>query len=124
MSGFSAGVAPPEQADSRDDDKAGFDKEFASVKPVDGIAFQGGIGEETVKKERGRSEVDAEMKRFPKVAAQAKTQIGSNNNKAKEIGGDGADSAFERLARRMNGIQEVKQPKARLFVQKQDGWMQ
>jgi len=76
-------------------------------------------------KEKGRrGEIDAEMKSLPQVAAQPKTEVRSHDHKGEEIEGNGADSVFERLAGRVDRVNEVLHAKARALVQKQNGRMQ
>lgn len=116
VGGFSAGMAPAEEADGGDQQEAGFDKQFAAVEPVDGIILQARGGEQAVEEQRGSGEVDAEMEGFPKVAAEAKTEIRSNHNEGQEVEGDGANRVFERLAGRVDRVDEVQKPKTWVFV--------
>jgi hypothetical protein len=82
VEGFSSRVAPAKQTGHGDNDEARLDEKFAAVEPVDGIAFQGGIGEKAMKEKCRRSEIDAEVERLPKMAAQPKTKIGKTTTKA------------------------------------------
>jgi len=77
-----------------------------------------------VEEQSGGGEINAEMKGFPKVAAEAKTEIGSNDNESQEVECDGANRVFERLAGRVDGVDEVGKAKARVLVDEQDGRMQ
>src|SRR5689334_6506665 len=117
MGGFFARVAPAKQTDHPDQRKARLDEKLAGVKPVDGIALQGGVSEEAMKEKSGRCEVDAEVKRLPHMASQLETQIRSNDNEGEEVEGNGADRVFKRLAGRVDRVEKVQDPKARVFVQ-------
>jgi len=66
---FFSGVAGTEEDGHEDDRGAGFDEEFAAVEPVDGGAFQVGIGEEGVPEESDCTEIDCEVESFPGAAA-------------------------------------------------------
>jgi hypothetical protein len=121
---FSAGMAPAEEADSRDQQEAEFNKQFAAVEPVDGIILQAGCGQEAVEEQSRGGEIDGEMEGFPKVATEAKTEIGSNDNEGQEVERDGATRVFQRLAGRVDRVEEVLKAKAWVFVDKQDGGMQ
>jgi len=68
VGGFSARIAPAEQANGCGKTEAGLDKELAAVHPVDGIILQARVREEAVE-EKGGGEIDAEIKRFPEMAA-------------------------------------------------------
>lgn len=122
--GLSAGMAPAQQADGQDQKEAGFHKQFAAVEPVDRIILQAGSGEQAVKEQRGGGEIDAEMEGFPKVAAQAKAEKGSNDNEGQEVERDGTNRVFQRLAGRVDGVGQVQKTKARIPVDEQDRWMQ
>ena|SRR5438067_6866327 len=117
-------MTPAQQADHRDQYNAGLDEELAAVKPVDRIALQRGVCEKTMKEKSGGSEVDAEMKRLPQVAAQLETQIRCNDHEGEKIEGNGADGVFKRLAGRVDRVEKVHDAKARVFVQQQNGRMQ
>ena len=52
-----------------------------------------------MEEERGGSEVDAEMERFPKMTTQPKPQIRSNDDERKQVECDRADRIFKRLTR-------------------------
>jgi len=67
--GFFLGVAGAEEGGCQDYDSAGFYEEFAAVEPLDGGAFQVGVGEERVVEEGGSGEVDGEVEGFPGAAA-------------------------------------------------------
>ena len=124
VSSLSAGMVPAEEPDRGDQQEAEFDKQFAAVEPVDGIILQARGGEEAVKEQRRGGEIDREMKRFPKVTAEAKAEVGSNDNEGQEVERDGANRVFERLAGRVDRVDEVLKAKAWVFVDKQDGGMQ
>ena len=124
VGGFSAGMAPAQEADGGDQQEAAFDKQFAAVEPVDGIILQARGGEQAVEQQRGSGEIDAEMEGFPKVAAEAKTEIRSNHNEGQEVERDGANRVFKRLAGRVDRVDEVHKPKTWVFVAQQDGRMQ
>src|SRR5207244_11750284 len=64
------------------------------------------------------------MEGFPKVAAEAKTEIRGNDNEGQEVECDGANRVFQRLAGRVDGVDEVQKAKVRVFVDEQDGGMQ
>ena len=121
---FSAGMAPAEEADRRDQQQAEFNKQFAAVEPVDGIILQARGGEQAVEEQSRGGEIDAEMERFPKVAAEAKTEIGSDDHESQEVERDGAARVFKRLSGRVDRVDEVLKAKARVLVQQQDGGMQ
>jgi general secretion pathway protein G len=124
LRGFSARVAPAEKAEGRDQDKAQLDEKLAAVEPVDRVTLQAGSREQTMEEQGGGGEVDGEMKGFPKAAAQSKAPIRSKHYQSQEIEGDGADGVFQRLAGRMDRVEEIHEAKARVFVQQQDGRMQ
>jgi hypothetical protein len=77
-----------------------------------------------VEEQSGGGEIDAEMEGFPKVAAEAKTEIRGNDNEGQEVECDGANRVFQRLAGRVDGVDEVQKAKVRVFVDEQDGGMQ
>ena len=116
VGGFSAGMAPAEEADGGDHQEAGFDKQFATVEPVDGIILQARGGKQAVEEQSGSGEIDAEMEGFPKVAAEAKPEIRSNHNEEEEVEGDGANRVFQRLAGRVRRVDEVQKPKTWVFI--------
>jgi len=58
------------------------------------------------------------------VAAEAKTEIRGNDNEGQEVECDGANRVFQRLAGRVDGVDEVQKAKVRVFVDEQDGGMQ
>ena len=124
MGGFLARVAPAKGADHRDQHKAELDEDLAAVEPVDWVTFQCGVGEETVKEKSRRGEINSEVERLPKMAAQPEPKIRSDNHEGDEIEGNGADGVFKRLAGRMDGINEIQEPKPWVLVEKQNGWMQ
>ena len=64
--GFSARVAPAEEANSCNQDKAELDKELAAVEPVHGSISQTGIGEEAVPKRGGGCEINRKVGGLPK----------------------------------------------------------
>ncbi len=101
-------MAPAEQAGHDDQHKTALNKDLAAVEPVDGIALQRRIGEEAMEEESRGGEIDAEMERLPKMAAQPEPKIGSDDHEREEIESDGADRVFKRLARRMNRVNEVQ----------------
>ena len=115
---FSAGMAPAEEADRRDQQEAQFNKQFAAVEPVNTIILQTRGGEEAVKEQSRSGEIDGEMEGFPKRAAEAKTEIRSNDNEGQEIERDGATRVFERLAGRVDRVDEVPKAKTWVFVDK------
>lgn len=124
MGYLSARVAPAEQTDDRDQDAAKLHKELAAVEPVDGITFQGGVGEKTMKEKSHGGEIDAEMKRLPQMPAQPETKVRSDDHEGEEIEGNGTNGVFERLAGRVDRVEKVHDAKPRVFVQKQNGRMQ
>ena len=124
MKGFPSRITPAKQADRRDQDKAEFHEDLAAVEPVDGSAFQGGFGEKAVEEKSGRSEINAEMERLPKMAAQPKAKIRSDHHEAQETKGYRANGVFERLARRTDRVDKIQESKPRVLVQKQNGRMQ
>src|SRR5690348_2872809 len=115
-----ARMPPPEERQDGDEDEAALDEELAAVEPVDGIAFERRLGEETMKEKRGCREVDAEVERLPETAAHAQAKVGSDDDESQQAERGGADGVFQRLARRMDGIEQVQKTKARLLVEKQD----
>lgn len=117
--GFFLGVAGAEEAGYEDDGGAGFDEEFAAVEPVDGGAFQVGIGEEGVVEEGGGGEVDGEVEGFPRAAAELDAEVGSDDDEGEGVEGDRADGVFERLLRGVDGIQDVEDAKLWGFVEEQ-----
>lgn len=117
VGGFSAGMAPAQEADGGDQQEAAFDKQFAAVEPVDGIILQARGGEQAVEQQRASGEIDAEMEGFPKEAAEAKTEIRSNHNEGQEVERDGANRVFQRLAGRVRRVDEVHKPKTWVFVE-------
>src|SRR5436853_7923423 len=64
------------------------------------------------------------MEGFPKVAAEAKTEIRGNDNEGQEVECDGANRVFQRLAGGVDGVDEVQKANARVCVDEQDGGMQ
>ena len=94
VGGFSPGMAPAEEADRGDKHETGFDKQFAAVEPVDGIILQARGGEQAVEEQGGGGEIDAEMEGFPELAAEANTEIRSNDNEGQEVKRDGANRVF------------------------------
>lgn len=122
--GLSSRIAPAKQADHSDQHKTRFDKDLPAVEPVDGVALQCRIGEEAMKEKSGSREIDAEMKRLPKVAAQPKAKVRSEDYESEEIEGNGPNRVFERLAGGVDWIDEVQDAKAWVLVQQQDGRMQ
>src|SRR5207244_13290199 len=64
------------------------------------------------------------MEGFPKVAAEAKTEIRGNDNEGQEVECGGANRVFQKLAGRVDGVDEVQTAKVRVFVDEQDGGMQ
>jgi len=121
---LSARVAPAEKAHGRDEEEAAFNKELAAVEPVDGITFQGGVGEKTMKEKSHGGGIDAEMKRLPQMPAQPETKVRSDDHEGEEIEGNGTNGVFERLAGRVDRVEKVHDAKPRVFVQKQNGRMQ
>lgn len=77
-----------------------------------------------MKEKSGSGEINAEVKSLPKMAAQPKANIRSDDHKGEEVKGNSADRVFKRLAGRVDRVDEVAYAKARVFVQKQDGRMQ
>ena len=65
MESFLPCVAPPEEADHRDQHEAGLDEDLATVERVDAVALQGGVGEQAVEEESSSGEIDAEMEGLP-----------------------------------------------------------
>ena len=114
---FAAGMAPAEEADGGDQQEAAFDKQFAAVEPVDGSILQARGGEQAVEEQGGGGEVDGEMEGLPEVAAEAKTEIRSDDNEGQEVERDGANRVFDRLAGRVDRIDEVPKAKAWVFVE-------
>src|SRR5262252_661580 len=117
-------MTPAQKADRRDQDKAEFHEDLAAVEPVDGSALQGGFREQAVEEESGRSDVNAEVESLPKMAAQPKTSVGSDDHEREQVKGNSANRVFERLARGMDRVNEIQESKPRVFVQKQNGGMQ
>ena len=77
-----------------------------------------------MEEQRGGGEIDAEMEGFPKAAAEAKPEIGSNDNEGQQVECHGANGVFERLAGRADGAEEVQKAKAWVLVEEQDGGVQ
>ena len=117
-------MAPSNKADHQDESEAKLDEKLTSVEPIDRGTLQSRIGKEAMEKQSGGREINAEMERLPQMAAQPKTQIRCNDNESDETKGGSANRIFERLAGRVNRVDEVQQAEARVFVQKQDGRMQ
>ena len=105
---FSSRVAPADEADYHDQGEAELDKNLAAIEPINWGALQRGIGEKAMKEKSGRREINAEMKRLPKMAAQPKAKIRSDHHEGEEIESDGADRVFEWLAGRVNRVDEVQ----------------
>ena len=99
LKSFLAGVAGAEEAGYEDDSGAGFDEEFAAVEPVDGGAFQVGVGEEGVVEEGRGGQVDTEVESFPGAAVELNAEIGRDDDEGDGVEGDGADGVLERLLR-------------------------
>jgi len=72
-----------------------------------------------VEEQRGGGEIDAEMEGFPKAAAEAKPEIGSNDNEGQQVECHGANGVYERLAGRADGAEEVQKAKAWVLVEEQ-----
>jgi hypothetical protein len=68
VGGFSAGMAPAEEADRCDPEEAGFDGPFAAVKPVDGIILEARGAEQALEEQGNGGEIDAENTRMSKGA--------------------------------------------------------
>ena len=77
-----------------------------------------------MKEKGGGGEIDAEMERLPKMAAQPKANVRSDHYEPEDIEGDGPDGVFKRLARGMDRIDEIEQAKPRVLVQEQNCRMQ
>lgn len=118
-----AGVAPAENDRYGDDRGADFDENFAAVEPVDAMMLEVGVGEERVPEEGHGAEIDREVESFPKAAAELDARIGSDDHERDDVKGDGADGVFERLLRRMDGIDDIEDAKFWGFVKEQDDRM-
>ena len=114
--GLLAGMAQAQQANGGDEEQARFDEEFAAIEPIHRGIFQAGISEQAVPEERGGDKVNGEMERLPKMAAETDAQVGSGDDKCKQVESDCADGVVEGLGRRMYGIDEVEDEEARIFV--------
>ena len=114
--GLLAGMAQAQQANGGDEEQARFDEEFAAVEPMDRVIFQAGISEQAVPKECCGREINGEVKGFPEMAAETDAQVGSGDDKCKQVESDCADAVVEGLGRRMFGIDEVEDEEARIFV--------
>ena len=112
-------MAEAQKADDGDDEQTGFDEEFAAVEPIYGDIFQAGIGEQAMPEKSGGSEINGEVERLPKMAAEAKAHIGSDNDEGEHIESDRADGVVERLLGRMHRVNDVHDAKARIFVEEQ-----
>ena len=124
MDGFLARVAPTKNADGRDQYKTGFNEELASIHPIHRSIFQVRIGEEAVEKKGGSGKINCEVEGLPEMAAQSKPHILSNHNERQKINSHCANGVFERLAWRMNRIDQVRQAEPWVLVQEQDRRMQ
>jgi len=121
--GFFAGIAQAQQADAGDEQQAGFDEKFAAIEPIHGSVFQTGIGEQAVPEKSGGSEINGEVERFPKMAAETEAHVGSDDDEGEQIESDSADGIVERLLGRMHGVDDVQDTEARIFVEKQNRGM-
>src|SRR6267154_4952273 len=99
---FFASVTQAEEGDRGDREEAKLDEEFAAVGPIHGSIFQSRIGEEAVPEKRGGSEINGEVKRFPKTTAETDAHVGGDGHEGQEIKSDGADGVVEGLRRRMD----------------------
>lgn len=117
---FFAGVVCAEKDCYENNDSADFDKHFAAIEPVDGMMLEVGVGEEGVPEEGDGAEVDGEVERFPEAAAELNAEIGSEDHEGDDVEGDGADGVFERLLRRMDGIDDIEDAKSWRLVEEQD----
>lgn len=79
-----------------------------------------GVGEEGVPEEGDGAEVDGEVERFPEAAAELNAEIGSEDHEGDDVEGDGADGVFERLLRRMDGINDIEDAKFWRLVEEQN----
>src|SRR6202007_1085051 len=103
-----------------DDQETDFDEEFAAVEPIYGGIFQGGVREEAVPEEGGGGDVDREVERFPKAAAEARAQVRSDHDDGDDIERDGAERVFERLAGGVHGVKEVDEAELCGLVEKKN----
>jgi len=72
-----------------------------------------------VNEDRDCGEVDAEMESFPSPATETDSKVGGDNDNRKQVQRDAANGVFQRLTRRMQGVNEVDQPKWRRFNKEQ-----
>lgn len=101
-------------------DSANFNENFAAVEPVDGMMLEVGVGEEGVPEEGDGPEIDGEVERFPEAAAELNAEIGCEDHEGEDVEGDGADGVFERLLRRMDGIDDIEDAKFWRLVDEQN----
>jgi hypothetical protein len=120
VEGFLARMSQAQEADGGNKEQARFDKKFAAVEPSYGRVFQVGIGEEAMPEERGGCEINREVKRLPKAAAEAETEIRSGNDEGKQIDSDGADRVIEGLAWRIDRVNEIEKTETRIFIKEQN----
>jgi len=66
--------------------------------------------------EKRGCEIHREVEGLPKMAAETDAQVGSGDDKCKQVESDCADGVVEGLGRRMYGIDEVEDEEARIFV--------
>ena len=57
------------------------------------------------------------------MAAKTEAHVGSDNDEGEQIKSDGADGVVEGLGGRIDGIKQVENAKARIFVEKQNHGM-
>src|SRR5689334_6986962 len=98
MRRLSPRVAPTEQADGNNQDKAKLDEQLAAVDPVDWVILQAGGREEAVKEQSCGGEINTEVERLPKMTPQPQTHIRSNDHKSENVEDDGTDGVFKMLA--------------------------
>jgi len=72
-----------------------------------------------VVEEGGGGEVDGEVESFPGAAAELDAKVGSDDDEGEGVESDGADGIFERLLRRVDGIDDVEDAKFWRFVEEE-----
>lgn len=117
---FLAGAVCADEACYENNASANFNENLAAVEPVDGMMLEVGVGEEGVPEEGDGAEVDGEVERFPEAAAELNAEIGSDDHEGEDVEGDSADGVFERLLRRMDGIDDIEDTKFWRLVEEQD----
>ncbi len=121
---FLAGVVCADEDGYENDGGADFDENFAAVEPVDGMMLEVGVGEEGVPEEGYGAEVNGEVEGFPEAAADLDAEVGGDDHEGEDVEGDGADGVFERLLRRVDGIDDVENVEFWRIVEEQDDGME